>query len=305
MVTIMGVIWSIFTATPILTRAQAQYIHYLPLVTLTRPIAFESDRDGNEHHGLFLMQPDGTGVLQVPGATWVTCPTWSHNGKNLVFASLLENDIYAISSDGVDLTRLTQGPRLDFEPVWSPDDQFIVFAGTDWAVGGIYAVSPDHFNEIPLIAGENQMYWTPRFSRDGSLLAFASNRDGNSEVYLAAVVRQPESIQIVGVPRRLTFNEYWDSYPSISPDNQWVVFYSARDGDNEIWKIRTNGTELVQLTNNTDDDGAPVWSPDGSQIMFTSQRDGNFEVYVMNADGSNPINLTNSPFWEGCASWLR
>ncbi len=303
--TVIGAFIGVAATTPIITRAQAQYVHYLPLVSLTRPIAFESNRDGSENHGLFLMQADGTSVTQVVGPAWVSCPTWSNNGANLAYASLLENDIYTVRSDGVGMTQITQGTRLDFEPVWSPGDQYVVFAATDWAVGGIYAVNPDQLNETALITGHNQMYWTPRFSNDGSLLAFASNRDGNSEVYIADVTYQPGSLQFEGLPRRLTFNEYWDTYPSISPDNQWVAFYSARDGDNEIWKVRADGTQLTQLTLNSDDDANPVWSPDGSRIMFTSQRDGDFEIYVMSADGSNQTNLTNSPFWEGCASWLR
>lgn len=302
---IVGALLFISTSTPILARAPALYFQYLPLVSLIRPIAFESDRDGNEHHGLFLMQSDGTSVTQVAGPAWVSCPTWSNNGANLAYASQLENDIYTVRSDGVGLTQITQGTRLESDPVWSPEDEFVVFAGTDWTIGGIYAVKPDQPSEIPMITGYKQTFWTPRFSNDGTLLAFASNMDGNSEVYIADIEHHPGSIQFASSPRRLTFSEYWDAYPSISPDNQWVVFYSARDGDNEIWKVRADGTELTQLTSNTSDDANPVWSPDGSGIMFTSQRDGNFEIYVMSADGSNQVNLTRSPFWEGCASWLH
>ncbi|MEP5611764.1 MAG: biopolymer transporter TolR, partial [Cyclobacteriaceae bacterium] len=74
--------------------------------------------------------------------------------------------------------------------------------------------------------------------------------------------------------------------PSWSPDGKQIVFNSNRDGDDEIYVIRVDGSGLRQLTNNDDDDYTPFWSPDGDFISFGSNRDGNSEIYVMKADGS-------------------
>ena len=65
-----------------------------------------------------------------------------------------------------------------------------------------------------------------------------------------------------------------------------IVFMSQRSGNKDIWRIKGDGTNPVQLTNNPADDDWPSYSPDYTKILFTSKRDENEEIYVMNADGS-------------------
>lgn len=83
--------------------------------------------------------------------------------------------------------------------------------------------------------------------------------------------------------------------------NGKIVFESERTtgpgvdnptGDFEIFTTNPDGTNLTQLTSNTEDDTAPAYSPDGAYIAFTSHRDGNGEIYEMYANGSNETRLT-------------
>ena len=67
--------------------------------------------------------------------------------------------------------------------------------------------------------------------------------------------------------------------------------------------MKTDGTNLIRLTNNSTDDVKPAWSPDGTRIAFQSYRDGNAEVYVMNADGSGQTNLSHSGDYDGEPGW--
>ena len=71
-----------------------------------------------------------------------------------------------------------------------------------------------------------------------------------------------------------------------------IVFHSDRDGDFEIYKMRPDGSNVIQLTDNDVDDLGPTVSPDGSRIAFWTGRDGNQEIYVMAVDGSNPTRVT-------------
>jgi dipeptidyl aminopeptidase/acylaminoacyl peptidase len=63
-----------------------------------------------------------------------------------------------------------------------------------------------------------------------------------------------------------------------------VAFVSSRDGDDEIFTMNADGSDVRQLTANAAADTRPDWSPDGTKIVFESNRDGNSEIYVMNAD---------------------
>ncbi len=79
---------------------------------------------------------------------------------------------------------------------------------------------------------------------------------------------------------------------SISPDNEWIVFRMTENGDSQsdIYKIRTDGSELTRLTftqNATESD--PCWSNDGEWIAYVSYSvdTPRFVLKVMDANGKN------------------
>jgi Tol biopolymer transport system component len=82
-----------------------------------------------------------------------------------------------------------------------------------------------------------------------------------------------------------------------------VVFYSYRDGNAEIYRMRLGEDEPVRLTFHSAADVDPDLSPDGTQVVFTSNRSGSDDVYVLGVAGGEPINLTNSPARDGWARW--
>jgi Tol biopolymer transport system component len=89
--------------------------------------------------------------------------------------------------------------------------------------------------------------------------------------------------------------------PRLSPDGEWIAFYSDIAGAAEIFKMKVDGSAVQQLTTDHgiyeeyDFPPAPLylaWSPDGEDIAFTSDRDGDAEIYIMDQDGGNIQQLT-------------
>ena len=99
----------------------------------------------------------------------------------------------------------------------------------------------------------------PGISRDGNLVAYASDRgggDGQLDIWVRHV-NQPDAI-------RLTRHPADDWMPRFSPDGSRIVFHSWRDGGG-IYLVSTLGGKPKRLVNN----GAfPHYSPVGSQIVF-------------------------------------
>ena len=81
------------------------------------------------------------------------------------------------------------------------------------------------------------------------------------------------------------------------------AFASNRDGDFDVYTMRPDRTNLVQVTNGAGDDVAPLWSPDGRQIAFSSNRDGDANIYLINADGTAEMRLTSAPGDEILGAW--
>jgi len=117
-------------------------------------------------------------------------------------------------------------------------------------------------------------------------IAFASSRDGNSEIYVV-------NSDGTGLTR-LTNNPAGDSSPAWSMDGTKIAFASDRDGNSEIYVMNADGSGQSRITTNPAGDYSPDWSPDGSKIVFTTNRDGteHLEIYVINADGSGETQLT-------------
>ena len=84
-----------------------------------------------------------------------------------------------------------------------------------------------------------------------------------------------------------------------------IVFSSNRDGNDEIYVMKSDGTDQVRLTNNPLFDGHPAFSPDGTKIAFSRQIGTTLDIWVMNADGTNPIRLTTNSGSNSDPDWAR
>ena len=80
---------------------------------------------------------------------------------------------------------------------------------------------------------------------------------------------------------------------SARDDQSKIVFVSDRDGNDEIYSMNADGSNVVRLTNDPAKDESPCWSPDGTQIAFASNRSGKWDIWRMDADGTNQVNVTN------------
>ena len=138
---------------------------------------------------------------------------------------------------------------------------------------------------------------TPKWSPDGTKIAFVSIRDGNYEIYTMNADGSNQT--------RITNNPAQDVQPAWSPDGTKFVFGTTRDGNEEIYTMNADGTNQVRLTAtaNTVTDGFPSWSPDGAQIAFESDRTGNFEIFTMNTNGTSPVNRTNNAAYDEYPNW--
>lgn len=133
-------------------------------------------------------------------------------------------------------------------------------------------------------------------SAEGVIVFQTERHSTNEEIYIMNADGSGQT--------RLTFNNFRDICPSISPDGLKIVFSSNRDGNYEIYVMNRDGSNQQRLTTSLGFDLHPDWSPDGSKIAFFSERDGNYEIYVMEANGSNQTRLAFNTWQDQLPDWL-
>ncbi len=133
---------------------------------------------------------------------------------------------------------------------------------------------------------------SPRFSPDGTRVAFVSTRSGFDEIWVAN--------SDCSNPYQLTrFNQLGVGSPRWSPDGQTIVFDRNIDGNTDIFTIRVNGTALRQLTNDKAVENMPSWSADGQWVYFGSYKTAVSRIYRIPAEGGEAEPVTMS---LGCES---
>jgi Tol biopolymer transport system component len=134
---------------------------------------------------------------------------------------------------------------------------------SDWEVSYVYRVNPDRsgVRELAEAGAYRPTSVAPSWSSDGKKIAFMKYYNGDAD---------PDNLADIIVmnangtgKKNLTRNvPGYHAEPAFSPDGRWIAFASTRDGDWEIWKMRTDGTRATQLTKNTHtSDTSPDWQP--------------------------------------------
>jgi TolB protein len=102
-----------------------------------------------------------------------------------------------------------------------------------------------------------------------------------------------------------------DYNASPSPDGQWIVFTSERDGSADLYRVRTEGSSLERLTKERAYDDQASWSPDGKSIVFVSTRgSGTTDVWTLDLATGVERNVTAAaggdfrPSWSPDGAWI-
>lgn len=214
----------------------------------------------------------------------ITGLSWSSDG-NLCFTEQRDenNAIYVVNADkGNVIRQITTGSESSMGGVISPDCNTIFFHRLEghfqyslWSYdrnNNLFSNFGSGFNICPIPTEPNAIFCA----------RFTSNNE--SEIWRVNFVTGVEEVILSQPGKSFTT-------PQLSPDGKWLLVVGSSKkkktdlGNTDIYVVRTDGTQLTQLTYHLGNDLSPAWSPDGKSIYFLSQRGSakkKYNVWRMN-----------------------
>lgn len=148
-------------------------------------------------------------------------------------------------------------------------------------------------NELPLKPAR----WARFTTSEGTWISVDVSPDGQSIVF--DMLGDLYTIPIEGgTATRLTQGMPHDVTPRFSPDGKQIVFVSDRSGDNNVWLMATDGSDLRPLTKGVGAEYvSPEWTPDGNYIVVSRQAplQGLEKLWLYHVRGGIGINMTPGP----------
>jgi serine/threonine protein kinase len=226
-------------------------------------------------------------------------PSWSPHNKRIAYWGLPigsgQRDIWTIGIEKGDTVRVTNDVPLDWNPIWSPDGQYIYFSSDRSGSLNLWRIPIDE--ETGKVLGALEPITTParmnvqmKISKDGKHIVYAAMERRSN---LFSVDFDPKTFSVRSQPRALTEGSKDFNSQCISPDGQWLVCRGTSGIQEDLYIMKADGSEMRQLTNDIYRDRGPRWSPDGKKISFYSNRTGIYEAWSINADGSGLEQLSS------------
>jgi TolB protein len=211
------------------------------------------------------------------------------------------------------------------EAYFSFDGKKLIFQSTrgEWPCDQIYIMNSDGSDVHQVSTGKGRTTCS-YFLRDGKHFIYSSTHLGGeacppkpdySRGYVWSLEKDYDIFlsDLSGKLRRLTTTPGYDAEATISPDGKRIVFTSVRDGDLELYSMKTDGTDVLRLTRTPGYDGGAFFSPDNKKIVYRAHHPADqkalahykellaqnliepreLELFVMDADGSHSTQITS------------
>jgi Tol biopolymer transport system component len=220
-------------------------------------IAFVSSRQfcAGGQLDLWVMGASGSSPTKVTDIA--RSPTWAPDGQRIAY--ICGQAVCVINADGSGKAVVHEDTALLGRLAWSPDGSTIAFDRTLGALGieEIAAMNPDGTNVRRLTAQGLRPNWSP----DGTTIAYTSlDSSNNRQIFVMGATGD------AGGRTQLTFTSgynifgerSWNDTPAWSPDGLEIAFATNRDGDIEVYTMKSDGTLQIAVS------GAPAvdWNPD-------------------------------------------
>jgi len=267
-------------------------------------IAFTTNRDGNKE--IYVMDADGSNLQNISqhpameyGASW--SPTFryiaTYSNRNF------NPEIYLLDLEKDSAIRLTNDGSDDVLPAISPDGKRIAFMSDRNQKSRCVFLMKLDGSEVQALTNNDVYEESPSWSPDGTSLLFTrqikqegdSTHAANGEIFTLDLSTK--------IAVRISHKDGYDSGAVYDPKGEKIAFYGPGEQSFDIFTMNRDGSELMNITNDTLDAYSPSWSPDGKWIAYTAGAKENYEIYIINLANGERRQLTKTSIRNEKPSW--
>ena len=129
-------------------------------------------------------------------------------------------------------------------------------------------------NKLRQVTRHRNLVVSPRFSFDGTHLAYSSYHSGNQNLYITDL-RQTKTTRAISKRKGMNLAPAW------SPNGKQLILTLSKNGNPDLFLINRTGEIVKQLTDKSGINVSPTYSPDGKHIVFVSDRSRKPQLYLM------------------------
>ncbi len=228
---------------------------------------------------------------------------WSPDSRSLVYS--MAGTLWRQEIGSTTARQLTAGPGYDYQPDWSPNSQWVVFARYDHDAVELWSLDLRDGKTRQMTSG-GAVNVEPRFSPDGKRLAFVSTSYkghfhifvGRFEDGLLSDVRQLTPENVSTLPRYYYSKVDHEISPVWTRDGSEILFVSNRGhihGTGGFWKIKAEpGAEAHEIHYEETNWKARLdFSPDGKRMVYASYLGQSWhQLWLMPAAGGDAFPIS-------------
>ncbi len=195
----------------------------------------------------------------------IEAPNWAPSGDHLIVNG--EGHLFRVPLDAPSLQPIACDglSHLNNDHGISPDGETLVVSDSPGRGTSVIYTLPAG-GGTPTRITENAPSWWHGWSPDGGNLAYTCVRDGQFGIATCPATGGAETVVISSA-------HHYDG-PDYSHDGQWIWFNSDRGGTMDLWRMRVDGSDPEQMTDDTLVNWFPHPSPDGRHVVFLSYAEG-------------------------------
>jgi TolB protein len=235
--------------------------------------------------------------------TGPSAAAWSPDSYSLVYSmagSLWRQELRSAKAE-----QMTAGPGYDYQPDWSSDQRWIVFARYDRDAIELWSLDLRDGKTRQMTSG-GAVNVEPRFSPDGKRLAFVSTSyKGHFHIFVGRFkdgtlsdVRQLTSEDVSSLPRYYYSKVDHEISPVWTRDGSEILFVSNRGhihGTGGFWRVKVESEAAAHEIHyeETNWKARPDFSPDGKRMVYASYLGQTWhQLWVMPAAGGDAFPIS-------------